>query len=113
MALASGIGAEVQPAGDGVAMNDDRTLAAALFGEDQGRYIITVAKPLAIKELAQAAGTDALFVGVTGFIDAIDHEEGVWVEEGLGPEAFVSLDELRRSHEGFFPKLMGKELHVA
>jgi hypothetical protein len=25
----------------------------------------------------------------------------------------ISLEKLRRVHEGFFPKLMGKELHVA
>ena len=109
MALAGGIGADIQPAGDGWAATDGRTLAEAMFGEDQGRYLVTVARGLWIKELAQAAGTDALYLGETGFISAIEGTEGVCVEDGLGPESFASLHDLRRAHEGFFPKLMGGE----
>jgi phosphoribosylformylglycinamidine synthase len=109
MALAGGMGAEVEPAGDGWAMNDGRTLAQAMFGEDQGRYLITVARQLDIRQLARAAGTDALYLGSTGFVSAIEGTEGVWVEDGMGPEAFASLDDLRRAHESFFPELMGGE----
>jgi phosphoribosylformylglycinamidine synthase subunit PurL len=114
MALAGGIGAEIEPAGDGWAATDGRTLTQALFGEDQGRYLVTIRRPMALRELAQRAGTDALYLGGTGFVSTYAGEgEGVLVEAGLGPEAFVSLDDLRRAHEGFFPALMAGEPVVA
>jgi phosphoribosylformylglycinamidine synthase len=109
MALASGIGATVSPAGDGWACTDGRTLAAAMFGEDQGVYLVTLRNPLALKDIALEAGTDALYLGSTGVPAAVSEAPGIWIED----DGFVSLDDLRRAHERFFPEMMGAELTVA
>jgi phosphoribosylformylglycinamidine synthase len=84
MALAGNIGVEFDPA--------LRLDVPAAFGEDQARYIVTVAD--AETTLLAKAGLASLYVGRTG-----------------GDSVFgVSLSDLRAAHEGFFPKLMGSEL---
>src|SRR3546814_7946857 len=83
MALASGIGATLEQIGD----------HATAFGEDQGRYVVTSRNP----ETIQAAGFPMTRIGTTG---------GASIR-GAGRD--VSLDELRRVHEGFFPGLMGAD----
>jgi phosphoribosylformylglycinamidine synthase len=123
MALAGGIGAEVCPDDDGYPRNPEDplkglkaeqlqwpTLAERLFGEDQGRYLVTLARPLALKQLALDAGSDATMIGTTGFFSTRDGCEGIWDEAS---DAFVSLDDLRRAHEGFFPNLMGADAALA
>ncbi|PWG03959.1 phosphoribosylformylglycinamidine synthase subunit PurL [Sphingosinicella humi] len=87
MALAGGIGATLEQIGD----------HATAFGEDQGRYVVTSRNP----ETIQAAGFPMTRIGTTG---------GTAIS-GAGRE--VSLDELRRSHEGFFPQLMGADAALA
>ncbi len=90
MAMASGIGASIDaPPGDP---------AAALFGEDQGRYVLAVAADAApaILAAAAAAGCAALAIGVTG-----------GRELKLGQARAISLDELTTAHESWFPAFMG------
>jgi phosphoribosylformylglycinamidine synthase len=87
MALAGGIGARL----DGI-----RDPATA-FGEDQARYIVTAPDGAEL----EAAGLPIARIGTTG---------GTSIELASGS---VSLEELRRAHEGFFPRLMGKELQIA
>lgn len=87
MALAGGIGANLEQIGD----------HATAFGEDQGRYVVTSRNP----ETIQAAGFPMARIGTTG---------GTAIS-GAGRE--VSLDELRRAHEGFFPQLMGADAALA
>src|SRR3546814_15266570 len=87
MALASGIGATLEQIGD----------HATAFGEDQGRYVVTSRNP----ETIQAAGFPMTRIGTTG---------GASIR-GAGRD--VSLDELRRVHEGFFPGLMGADAALA
>ncbi len=84
MALAGGIGATLEQIGD----------HATAFGEDQGRYVVTSRNP----ETIRAAGLPMTRIGTTGG-DAI-----------IGAGRTVSLGELRRAHEAFFPNLMGREL---
>ena len=73
----------------------------ALFAEDQGLYIVTLrdhallgflagasAAGIAVQTLGRTAGTRLIFELAAG-----DH--------------CVPLADLRRAHEGFFPKLMG------
>ena len=72
--------------------------AAILFGEDQGRAIVTTSDPQAVIEAATAANIFAAPIGETG---------GETIE---GPSFAASLADLRAAHEGFFPKLMGSEL---
>ena len=72
--------------------------AAVVFGEDQGRALVTTSDPESVTARASASGIFAARVGETG---------GSAVE---GPGFAASLSDLRAAHEGFFPKLMGSEL---
>ena len=81
----------------------DGHAAARLFGEDQGRYLLATTDAEALAEAAEEAGLDIAFLGRTGG-DAIADDDG---------SLSVPLDALRSAHEGFFPRLMGKELAVA
>ncbi len=72
--------------------------AAVMFGEDQGRMLVTASDPDAVAARASAANIYSARVGQTGG-DAV-----------TGPGFSVRLDDLRAAHEGFFPKLMSSEL---
>jgi phosphoribosylformylglycinamidine synthase len=77
---------------------------AILFGEDQGRYVVTTRDPGQVSAIANAAQLFAVPIGTTGG-DALLFD---LVERG-GPQS-VSLADLRAAHESFFPRLMGSEL---
>jgi phosphoribosylformylglycinamidine synthase len=94
MALAGGIGAHL-PALQG--MSD----AAYFFGEAQARFLVTAAKNRNIGLEASRAGVTCLLVGDTGG-DAM-----------IIGRSRVSLLDLRRAHEGFFPSLMGADAALA
>jgi len=97
MALAGGIGVEVKlPTADNP--------AAILFGEDQGRMLVTTRASESVRAIANAAQLFAIEIGTTGG-DAIVIRSGK-----SGTAQSVSLADLRAAHEGFFPKLMGSEL---
>ncbi|MCA1369858.1 phosphoribosylformylglycinamidine synthase subunit PurL [Bradyrhizobium sp. BRP14] len=93
MAMASGIGATIA-----VPENDP---IAAFYGEDQGRYVVTVApdKLDTVAARAAVAGIDLPVIGKTGG-DAVK----------LGEAKSVSVDELRSAHESWFPDYMGGDL---
>ena len=89
MALAGSLGAEVNVTGH-----------AALFGEDQARYVITCPATSAEKLLADAApaGIPAALIGtVKGDALKLDGTS-------------VPLTDLRRAHENWFPAFMNGEL---
>jgi phosphoribosylformylglycinamidine synthase len=77
---------------------------AILFGEDQGRYVVTTRDPDRVRALANEAQLFAVPIGTTGgnalVFDLVDR----------GGTQSVSLEVLRAAHEGFFPNLMGDEL---
>jgi phosphoribosylformylglycinamidine synthase len=77
---------------------------AILFGEDQGRYVVTTSDPDRVRAIANEAKLFAVPIGTTGG-DALVFD---LVDRG-GPQS-VSLKELRAAHESFFPSLMGSEL---
>ena len=85
MAMAGGIGAEIEAAGG----------AGFYFGEDQARYVVTAASAQAVLAAA-AAGVPVAQIGVTGG-DALK----------FPGEAPIAIEALRQAHEGFFPSLMG------
>jgi phosphoribosylformylglycinamidine synthase len=91
MALAGGIGAEVT-------LPDVPNPAVILFGEDQGRAIVTTSDPHSV--IAAASAVDI-------FAAAIGKTRGTAV---AGPGFSLSIADLRAAHEGFFPKLMSSEL---
>ena len=73
---------------------------AILFGEDQGRYLVTTGDATAVVARARAAGLIAIPVGIVGG-DAVAFDV---VDRG-GVQS-VSLDTLRAAHEGAFPAMM-------
>ncbi|MFL6726429.1 MAG: phosphoribosylformylglycinamidine synthase subunit PurL [Sphingomicrobium sp.] len=77
---------------------------AILFGEDQGRYVVTTNDPGAVIAAANAVQLFAVPIGTTGG-DRITFDL-----LNRGGERSVSLADLRAAHESFFPKLMGSEL---
>jgi phosphoribosylformylglycinamidine synthase II len=98
MALAGDVGAQlsIEPS--------DVPLAARLFGEDQGRYVVTVpGSDARAIERARQAGLEVVRLGVTG--------GNRIASEGDGFK--VALADLRRAHEGFFPTLMGPDAALA
>ncbi|MBD9495437.1 MULTISPECIES: phosphoribosylformylglycinamidine synthase subunit PurL [Ensifer] len=94
MAMASGIGASV----DAVAGHDP---IATFYGEDQGRYVVTVAAGAldTVAARAKAAGVSLPVIGKTGG-DAVK----------LGDAKAVSVADLRAAHEGWFPDFMQGDL---
>jgi phosphoribosylformylglycinamidine synthase len=78
--------------------------AAILFGEDQGRYVVTTRDPDRVRAIANEAALFAVPIGTTGgdalVFDLVDR----------GGAQSVTLKDFRAAHEGFFPKLMGSEL---
>ncbi len=95
MAMAGGLGATLTTLPGGP---DGKLPAhAALFGEDQGRYLITcpAAAGTALIAAANAAGVPAQALGLTGG-EALR----------LPGEAPISVAELTAAHEGWFPAYM-------
>jgi phosphoribosylformylglycinamidine synthase len=97
MALAGRIGAELK-------LPSASNAAAVLFGEDQGRMLVTTPSPESVRAIANAAQLFAIEIGTTGG-DSIIVRSG---RDGTGET--ISLAELSAAHEGFFPRLMGSEL---
>jgi phosphoribosylformylglycinamidine synthase len=80
-----------------------------MFGEDQGRYLVTSADNAdqRIPVMAEQWGVPCRWVGMTGGDTIlIGDSRGT----GFGE---ISLDALRRAHEGFLPKLMGPDAALA
>ena len=92
MALASDIGAEVSPS------DPDLLLHAWLFGEDQGRYILTTTEPGAMLEAAEVADVTATVIGRTG--------GGSLTVDGSHT---ISIGELRDAHEMWLPEYMATQ----
>jgi phosphoribosylformylglycinamidine synthase len=74
--------------------------AAILFGEDQGRYVVTTRDGTAIRARATAANLFSIPLGTTGG-EALTFD---LIDRG-GPQT-LSLADLRAAHEGFFTALM-------
>ncbi len=94
MMLASGIGVEIMLED---ADPTDGTCAAAHFGEDQGRYLVTTDGAVPLRQLADEAGVAATMIGETGF--EFHGRPGFLCES---TDKFVSLADLREAHESFF-----------
>lgn len=90
MALASGLGAELESANH-----------EALFAEDQARYIFTCRANEAAKIITQAhvKGIDVVRVGT------VTAEPDV----KIGSEALIKIVELKSTHENWFPSYMAGE----
>jgi phosphoribosylformylglycinamidine synthase len=94
MAMASGIGAAIDtPSADPI---------PAFFGEDQGRYLLTLsirpdsAEWEALRAEQQKLGIAAALIGTTG-----------GAELKLGQAHAISVEKLVTTHESWFPRFMG------
>jgi phosphoribosylformylglycinamidine synthase len=98
MALAGGIGMTM------TVVPQIPNPGAILFGEDQGRYVVTTSDPDRVRAIANEAQLFAVAIGTTGgdalTFDLVDR----------GGKQSISLADLRAAHEDFFPSLMGAEL---
>ena len=94
MAMARGIGATVNPL-------PGHSPLPVLFGEDQGRYVVTVRATDvdAVLARAKAAGVVAPWIGNTGGSDL-----------KLGDVISISVAKLKEAHENWFPAFMSGEL---
>ncbi|TRW17709.1 phosphoribosylformylglycinamidine synthase subunit PurL [Glacieibacterium frigidum] len=101
MALSGNIGFQLDFEADDP--RDGATLAAALFGEDQARYVLTTLKGADLRDIAERVGTTAVWLGYTGG-DTIYVGDG----EGGANEAVIPLADLRAAHEGWLPGLMAR-----
>ncbi len=92
MAMASGIGATVNQL-------VDHDPVAAFFGEDQGRYVVTVNRDDldAVHERANLSGVFAPWIGTTG---------GTALT--LGDAHAIDVATLKAEHETWFPNFMSK-----
>jgi phosphoribosylformylglycinamidine synthase subunit PurL len=90
MAMASGIGANVNE------LNGNSS-QATFFGEDQGRYVVTIKRNAldAVHERADKAGISAPLIGTTG-----------GKELKLGSARPILISELKAAHESWFPGFM-------
>jgi phosphoribosylformylglycinamidine synthase len=90
MAMASGIGAVVDPPPGDCAV-------ASWFGEDQGRYLLAAAPGglPAVEAAARRAGVSLARLGTTG-----------GRELKLGAAPAISVAKLRQAHEAWFPAFM-------
>jgi phosphoribosylformylglycinamidine synthase len=101
MALAANIGLEM------TVVEEIPNPGAILFGEDQGRFIVTTRDPDSVRAAANAAQLFTVPIGTTGG-DSISFDL-----VGRGGRQSVTLAELRRAHENFFPRLMGENAALA
>jgi phosphoribosylformylglycinamidine synthase subunit PurL len=93
MAVASGIGATVNALRDAPAH-------ATFFGEDQGRYVLTIRRDDLDAFLARSeeAGVFAPWIGVTGGQNLV-----------LGTARPLAISALKSAHESWFPAFMGEK----
>ena len=97
MALAGGIGMAM------TVVEQIPNPAAILFGEDQGRFLVTTTDEAAVRAAANAAQLFAVSIGTTGG-DALSFDL-----RSRGGVQSLPLADLRAAHEGFFPALMGAD----
>ena len=96
MAMAGRMGANI----DGLALVHDNPLAA-LYAEDQARYLVTAPKgsaPAVVQEL-QEAGVSARIIGRTGGKDLT-----------VGSLMSISVEGMRQAHENWFPAFMAPDI---
>ena len=93
MALAGARGFEA------AAPKDTAAPHAWLFGEDQGRYVVTTADSAKLLARAQQAGVPAAAIGKV-------RADRQLTLEG---RALISLDELQQAHEGWLPSYMAQK----
>lgn len=96
MALAGQLGADISTPLEGI------NKTAFLFGEDQGRYVLTAKPVFAEAVMADAAAQNIPCLRL-GQVTAGQNGDSQLTIDGIRP---ISLDHIRRAHEGWFPAFM-------
>jgi phosphoribosylformylglycinamidine synthase len=101
MAMAGNIGADFLVPGTSL-----KEFIPQYFGEDQARYVLAVPRSDADKILAEAreGGVVAVSIGTTGA--RLGTGQPVLIGRALKP---TLIDDLRKAHEGWFPRFMRGE----
>jgi phosphoribosylformylglycinamidine synthase subunit PurL len=113
MALAGGKGAEMMLMENRQASHGARE-PGVWFGEDQGRYVVTVPA-----DLEEEIRSDYMFVQRAAYLgriggDSIAIATHPMIDKAeVTPVFDISLADLRAAHEGFFPKLMSADAALA
>jgi phosphoribosylformylglycinamidine synthase II len=107
MALAGGMGCRIDAKS---AFSDHAGMAQKFFGEDQGRYLVSMPNPEDWPILVNGSDRGIPFVWL-GHVGG----ESLYVgnRERTRTVVDLPLDTLRRTHEGFFPALMGADAALA
>jgi phosphoribosylformylglycinamidine synthase subunit PurL len=111
MALSGNLDLELSVESSPYFTDTSSSFLAKLFGEAQGRYLVTANDPTPIVEAAHKVGVQCVPIGVLRDIYADpsvtpeDDEPGISLED-FETGGYVSLANLSAAHEGFFPKLM-------
>ncbi|MEO6226049.1 MAG: phosphoribosylformylglycinamidine synthase subunit PurL, partial [Sphingomicrobium sp.] len=105
MALASGIGAGLLLEAFEDRVDREKIAHAwSVFGESQGRYVVTERfNQHVVEKLALEGGVGCCFIGWTG-------GDAITLRRAEEVRCEVSLADLRAAHEEFLPKLMGSAL---
>ena len=114
MALAGNMGALLNPY---PFKTDTGPTLASWFAECQGIFVVTARHQLDVIEAAKAAGRPCTWVGTTGgeTIRSMPMVgfAGDLTKIDMPAMREISVTDLRRAHEGFFPKLMGADAALA
>ena len=94
MALSSGVGLHLTPQGDA-------PMLALMFGEDQGRYLLSL-PPDRLDMLDAKAAAAGVFYEVVGQVGGCE----LAFSDSDGPFTAIDLDDLRTAHEGWMPAYM-------
>ena len=95
MALSGSIGATLQVPENG-APGDNTPAHAWLFGEDQGRYLVTTTDANGLLKAAEKTGVPAMQIGITG-------SDGLSL---IGGDGETALQALHDANEGWLPAYM-------
>jgi phosphoribosylformylglycinamidine synthase subunit PurL len=94
MAMASGIGASLTLS---PWKSESMAPHAYFFGEDQARYLVTTTTPDILVQGERATGAPVRLIGTTTADGCLALVDGTR----------ISIADLRKASEGFFPALMG------
>ncbi len=111
MALAGNADLELATESSTYFLDEASSLTAKLFGEKQGRYLVSVYDDALVQEAASKMGVSCEHIGMLRNMHddpAVGPEvdEPYIALEDWGDRGMVSLSSLRAAHEGFFPALM-------
>jgi phosphoribosylformylglycinamidine synthase len=115
MALAGNLDLELNTESSSYFLDTSSSFTAKVFGEKQGRYLVSVYNHHQALDAARRMAIDCERIGLLRniyedpTIRPEDDEPGICLED-WDERGQISLADLRRAHEGFFPKLMGDSL---